>query len=559
VRRFSRRAVNSVGELITKGVLSDSEETVSDSTIAGISVSSRPVKHYVVWLSLIIAASILCLLARAVFVGVFTRDESFFAEGAREMLVANKLLVPMFYNYTVFDKPVLNDWWVIGAYKILGESLLAARLPSVVASGICLWAVAATTRRIFDDHTALLSAAVLGSSMLLLEMGASCMSDMVLCLFEFVGLSLFYFAMQNEGRKKILFLVASSIFIALAFLQKGLPGLVLPGIAVAAYSILFRCKIRVSEMLYAGLVFLLVIAPWHIAIFKMAGVYSFYYMYFHEAIGRFLGHSQPYNFGHPWYYMSAALLSALLPWSVFLPLVFAGLRNDWQRRDTSPSVQFLALMVLVTLVHVVFFSISKSNWGYYNLPALPGMAILIAVYCRRYLLILSEKIKLPITNLPVAMFVCALMASMYISVTTWPAKAAKDPANSFSAAFRSLPKGTELVCQRELAGQTYLLDLLIFRTEMLPKYVDDGVIRQGLSSNRPFCAVTTKHHFERLKAELGESVIAVKQGEMKYLNFPGCALTDEAPPGTMLALCLVTNSHALPPADSSSKQSTSDK
>jgi 4-amino-4-deoxy-L-arabinose transferase-like glycosyltransferase len=267
-------------------------------------------------------------------------------------------------------------------------------------------------------------------------------------------------------------------------------------------------------------------------------------MYLHEAFGRFLGESQPYNFGHPVHYMMMAFISGLLPWSFFLPLVFIGLANDWRQRSM-PAIQFAFLMTIFACVHVLLFTLSKSNWGYYNLPALPGACVLIAVYASRYLSILANKIKQPTAVLPAMIYACVIAISLYVSLATWPAKAAMDPANKFSKAVASLPASTALVTQNILAGQTYLLDLFIFRTGQLPKYADQQEILRGLRSEKPFCALITNNSFQAMAPSLGKKASVISSGEMKYLNFPGCKLSSDTPPESMLGICLVCNKSAL--------------
>jgi 4-amino-4-deoxy-L-arabinose transferase-like glycosyltransferase len=502
------------------------------------------VKHFNRLIIAIIALSIFSLVARAFCVDVFTRAESFYAEPAREMLEAHKYLTVLFYNFTVFDKPILNYWCVIAAFKVLGVSIFASRIPSIL-SGICaLCLVALLSQKLYGDRVALLATAALGSSTLFLEMSASCMTDMLLTLLEFCTICLFFFASQTTGRQRKLLCIGFGLVLGLGFLQKGLPAVVLPGLSIVAYSIVVRNQVKVSDVFIGALAFAVTIAPWHLAVYKQQGAWPFYYLYIHEAVDRFCGKSQQYDFGHPPFYMLMALLSGLVPWSIFLPFAVVGLKADWsQRRSTLPQ-QFLFLMATVLCVHLIFFTISRSNWGYYNLPAFPGTCILIAVYTCRYLPILASKSKLPLTYLSTVMFAGAILAAAYAAIFTWPAKAAIDPANSFSKALATVPVNTQFVSHKNLAGQYFYSDLLLFRTGKVPKYADDAEIATGLSADKPFCAVVTQGYFNALPPDLKHNVTMLRHGQMKYLNFPGCKLSLETPPDKQVELCLLCNKSA---------------
>jgi len=530
---------------LDKGLLLDSEEAIGNlPPVEGASASLR-IRHFWFLLAAIIAASAFCLFARAACVDVFTRAESFYAEPAREMMAANKYLMVLFYNITVFDKPIFNYWCVITAFKLLGVSIFAARLPSIVGGLLCLFLVSFVSRKFYGDRVALLATAALASSTLFLEMSASCMTDMLLTLLEFCAICSFFFATQSTGRLRTLLSVGFGLFLALGFLQKGLPAIALPGLSIVVYGALVRNQIKISDVIFSAITFLVTIAPWHLAVFRERGAEPFYYLYIHEAVNRFLVKTQQYDFGHPPYYMFMALLSGLVPWSIFLPFTLIGLKADWSQRRSTPAQQFLFLMAVIACVHLTFFTISRSNWGYYNLPSFPGTCILIAVYTLRYLPVLVSKTKLPLMLLPSAMFIAAIATSAYASIITWPPKAAIDPANNFSKALASVKPESRFVTHKNLAGQYFYTDPLLFRTGKVPDYTDDEETLKGLSGDKPFSAVVTKGYFNALPNDLKQGLTILRAGQMKYLNFPGCKLALETPPDKQIELVFVCNKSAL--------------
>jgi len=513
--------------------------------IEDVNANSDSIKHYYRFVISIIALSAFCLFARAVCVDVFTRAESFYAEPAREMLAAHKYLMVLFYNITVFDKPIFNYWCVISAFKLLGVSIFAARLPSILSGIFSMCLVSFVSRKLYGDRVSLLATAALGSSTLFLEMSASCMTDMLLTFLEFCAICLFFFASQSSGRRRTFLSLGFGLFLGLGFLQKGLPAIALPGLSIVVYSILIRNQIKVRDVVIGAAAFLITIAPWHLAVYRERGVEPFYYLYIHEAINRFLVKTQQYDFGHPPYYMFMALLSGLVPWSIFLPFTVVGLKADWSQRRSTPAQQFLFLMAVIACVHLIFFTISRSNWGYYNLPSFPGTCILIAVYTLRYLPMLASKTRLPLVLLPVVMFAGAIATAAYASVVTWPPKAALDPANSFSKALTSLKQDSRFVTHKNLAGQYFYTDPLLFRTGKVPDYADDQETLKGLSGDKPFSAVVTNGYFNALPDALKQNLTVLRRGQMKYLNFPGCKLALETPPDKQIELVFVCNRSAL--------------
>ncbi|HTD27052.1 MAG TPA: glycosyltransferase, partial [Candidatus Elarobacter sp.] len=84
----------------------------------------------------------LALLALAAFPFVYALgrwpliepDEGRNAEVAREMLALGQWSVPHLNGLPYLDKPVLLFWMIAGAFRVLGVSELAARLPSVLGA-----------------------------------------------------------------------------------------------------------------------------------------------------------------------------------------------------------------------------------------------------------------------------------------------------------------------------------------------------------------------------------------------------------------------------------------
>jgi len=65
---------------------------------------------------------------------VINGDEARFAVAAREMRAADTLVLPTFAGRPRYDKPILIYWATIASYSLFGETALAARMPSAIAT-----------------------------------------------------------------------------------------------------------------------------------------------------------------------------------------------------------------------------------------------------------------------------------------------------------------------------------------------------------------------------------------------------------------------------------------
>src|SRR4029450_13478304 len=69
-------------------------------------------------------------------------DETFFAQGAREMYDRGDAVVPWFNDTLFSHKPPFMYWLMMGAYSLFGVTEFAARLPSAlfgIANVFLVW------------------------------------------------------------------------------------------------------------------------------------------------------------------------------------------------------------------------------------------------------------------------------------------------------------------------------------------------------------------------------------------------------------------------------------
>jgi len=304
---------------------------------------------------------------------LFDVDEAVFSTATKEMIEGGDWITPTYNGENRYDKPILFYWLMAASFKIFGANEFGARFPSALTAVGLIIAVFFFMRHVRDDTYAFYTAIASLLSMYFLAYSHAAVTDMTLTLF--ISLSLFSFYLWIDGerlsrKKNNICLYGFYLFSALAFLTKGLIGILFPfGIAVVYVIINYGLHgIKKVFNLRGLLLFMLISLPWLIAQLAVNGQEFFdqFFMkhHFQRYTGVISGHKGPF------YYYIPALIIGLFPWVAFFP---AGIRATWKEKD---KFQIFALIWFSFIF--VFFSFSTTKLPNYILPALPATAILIA-------------------------------------------------------------------------------------------------------------------------------------------------------------------------------------
>ncbi len=301
-------------------------------------------------------------------------DEGRYAELAREMLASGDWVTPRLNGILYFEKPALQYWMGAAAFAAFGVNEFAARLWPALTGAFAVLALWWVARRLLGPRAALYGACVLGSSVWWIANGHFLNLDMGLSSFLTIALVGFCYAQRDEAsasqtRTGMLVVWAA---MALAVLSKGLIGVVLPGGALALYSITARDFVVWRRMHWVkGLaLFFAIAAPWFVLVSLRNPEFARFF-FIHEHFDRFLttGHRRTGS----WHYFVDDLLGGLLPWTTLLPgALVAGWRRDPGR------FQLNRLLVVWAVFIFVFFSASSSKLPSYILPMFPALALLVA-------------------------------------------------------------------------------------------------------------------------------------------------------------------------------------
>jgi 4-amino-4-deoxy-L-arabinose transferase-like glycosyltransferase len=289
------------------------------------------------------------------------------------MMERNDWIVPTFNGELRSQKPPLHYYFMQLAYRAFGMNAFAARFFSAVFGWLTLWITWYFGRRFVSYGTAIWAVAVLlVSTHFLFEFRMS-VPDPYLIFFITAGIFCFYAYAQE---RKLKWLICSAIAAALATLAKGPVALALPAailvwwcLSLKKYDLLFSWQM----LLYLAVI-AIVAAPWYVVIHQVtAGAFTREFFLRHN-INRF---GEPME-GHGGLFIMVPLfvLIGLLPASLFCGELVKKIRS--YHRNT-----FVRLCMYVTVVFIVFFSLSGTKLPNYPMPCYPFVAILLGYFINK--------------------------------------------------------------------------------------------------------------------------------------------------------------------------------
>ncbi len=321
-------------------------------------------------------------------------DEGRYAEIPREMVASGEWVTPRLNGVLYFEKPPFFYWLEALTLKVCGMHEATLRFwPAALGILGCLM-VYATGRKLYGRAAGILSAIVLGTSLLYFGLSQIIILDMAVSVFITGALCFFILGVREvQGRTRMLLLLGFYLCMAVATLTKGLIGLAIPGAIIFLWTLLlWRWKAISPLYLSLGIpVFLLVAVPWHVLAARAtpasehsAGFFStnnkgqgfLWYYFMHEQVLRYL--TTIHRRTQPFWFFFAVLPAGLFPWVTFLPQAvkhaFAG---GWKKRKEQPEIFFFAIWIVFVLL---FFSTSQSKLIPYILPLYPALALLVGRY-----------------------------------------------------------------------------------------------------------------------------------------------------------------------------------
>ncbi len=325
------------------------------------------------------ASSLLLVLVALAWLGslalrpLYKPDEGRYGEIPREMAASGDWLTPRLNGFKYFEKPPLQYWATAAAFKVFGVSDWAARLWTGLAALAGVLMVFAAGNRLYAPPAGAFAAAILASSPLYVLLGQFNTLDMSVTLFLSAAVFAFALAQRaaSEPAVRRRWMLAFWAACAAAVLSKGLIGIVLPLGAVALYVPARRdwALLRRLELVRGGLLFLLIAAPWFVAVSRANSEFA-HFFFVQEHWLRFT--TKMHHREHPAWFFLPVLVAGMWPWLLAVIAGWVAALRPAPGKEFSPAL-FLGLWALVVFV---FFSGSGSKLPPYILPLVPALALL---------------------------------------------------------------------------------------------------------------------------------------------------------------------------------------
>ncbi len=318
--------------------------------------------------------------------GLVGPDEPRYAQVAREMAASGDFVTPRLHGEPWFEKPILYYWLAALAYKALGVSELAARLPSALAGLLGVFAVFFVGRHWVSARCGIAAALILAASPLYFSLARAASTDMLLTSALTMCLSCLYFGLLLDGRRinENTALPARSspwiygvyIFLALAVLAKGPVGLVLAGASVALFLLVARRWDQLRRLLRPSPILLGLAGalPWYLLCYRANGWPFVQEFLLHHNLARFA--TDRYQHAQPFWFYLPVVCATFLPWTFQIAgPAWQWMRGGWRESKGDPASALFWAWVLFPLL---FFSLSRSKLPGYVLPIFPALALLAA-------------------------------------------------------------------------------------------------------------------------------------------------------------------------------------
>jgi len=341
-------------------------------------------------------------------------DEGRYAEIAREMAESGDYVTPRLNGLKYFEKPPLQYWATALAFSTFGQSDLAARWWPGFTGLIAILLVAATARALAPPASGRelgwFAATLLGSMCYFFVIAHVNTLDMALTAFmtlTLVGLIRGFGIRGQSAAAARGWMIAAWAGAALAFLSKGLIGIVLPGAIFVLYVLITRQwrLLGQLEWRWGPLVFALIALPWPLLVQSRNPEWA-HFFFIYEHFERFA--SNEHNRLGSLHYFVPVLLAGVLPWTPALLLLLqrdgrAALRQTYD----AAQINVPLLLAIWCVFQFVFFSISQSKLPSYLVPITPAIALLLAPMLMRagergFKLLLASMALVPVALIAVA-------------------------------------------------------------------------------------------------------------------------------------------------------------
>jgi 4-amino-4-deoxy-L-arabinose transferase-like glycosyltransferase len=349
-------------------------------------------------------AAIVALVSAYVFFfrlgnfGVMDGGESYYPAAVREMIESHSYIVPQMNYQLYFSKPIMTFWLLEAGYHLFGMTEFGGRFFAALGGWLLSLSMFAVTRALANSRAAAIASLLFaGSPFVLAYFRTSSVDAFFTTFLGFAFCALL--AVVGAGKSK--WWPAIYVALGLAILTKGPAALVLSGAGLLVTLAALRLPLETLKYWlrkmhpFKGTAILLAVAlPWYLAVGAATKWLFLKVFLLYENLGRFKGQTNP----RPtvWWRYPVVLAVGLLPWSLLLPASVAGTvsrvraRLSASRSDQcdlsidTPTIDVKIVCLCFSATVIGLFAASKTQMEPYILPAVPPLAIAVALFCEEW-------------------------------------------------------------------------------------------------------------------------------------------------------------------------------
>jgi 4-amino-4-deoxy-L-arabinose transferase-like glycosyltransferase len=316
------------------------------------------------------------------------RDESLYAEAAREMYATGDWVTPRVNGGPFFEKPPLHYWLAAASFRAFGVSPFAARLPAALMGLLAVGLTAAVGARVWGRRTGILAGLALATSLQVALIARMGIMDVPLMCLTMLALLAYARWRTATGGMLLALGAAFGLCVGLAVLLKAMAA-ILPVAIAGVHWVLCRRSPEshggrrapgarragpaLASILLGLAVCLAVAVPWFAIMAKRHGDPFVSTLLGREHLARIVEPMQGHG-GFVLYYLPVIAVS-FFPWVIFLPPAL------FSRSRPAHDVQafWRSLLIVWFAVVLILFSLITTKLPGYVTPLFPAMALLVGV------------------------------------------------------------------------------------------------------------------------------------------------------------------------------------
>lgn len=311
---------------------------------------------------------------------LFDPDEGYYPATAAESVDQGHWWDLRFNAEPRWEKPVLAYGLIEAAFAAFGRSVATARVPSALEGAALVLFAGLLVGRLVSERTGAMTAVVLSTTLGVHIFARAAHPEIALVLsIAVTELLLTMWLVVPRAERIRAWPMWTGLSLGYGLLAKGPVAVVVPLIAVvcaAPFVVDLRARWRegLADAAIAGLVAMVVAAPWYVAMTMTHGVEFLRVAVWMQNVGRFAGQMADHGQSAGVFALAAAV--GLLPWIGLLPAALARLRRPSTNRREA--VRFT--LAVTTASSLAFYSLSASKLASYSLALMPPASALIGIF-----------------------------------------------------------------------------------------------------------------------------------------------------------------------------------